>query len=245
MSKAVIFDLDGTIYFGNKVAYYALDIIGALKKIGYLIIFFSNNSRETRQDICAKLSSMNINTNISKIYTSSYATCMYLKKNNIYNIFLIGTEGFRRELLSFDINIVDEKLCESVVVGLDFDFTYDTIAKAVAAIHNGANIIASNADKNFPSENGVKKPGANAILSSILGSLDNLNYKCDIVGKPNTYMLEIICNDWKLDKKDIFVVGDSLESDIAMADNFKCKSILVNEKNNLEKVLEIINRERL
>ena len=40
-------------------------------------------------------------------------------------------------------------------------------------------------------------------------------------------MLEILCKDWGLDKQHIVVVGDRMESDMAMAKNFNCKGILV------------------
>ena len=84
------------------------------------------------------------------------------------------------------------------------------------------------------------------MVNSILGSC---NDKVDVdylVGKPNVYLLESICEDWKLDKNYIYVVGDSEESDILMAINFGVKSILVGNrnKNKLEDIIDIIQGSR-
>jgi len=239
MNKSVIFDLDGTIYLGDILIDNVLETINKLKKNNYKIIFFTNNSTKTREEVCFKLVNLGIKTTINEIYTSSYATAKYLSEKQINNVFLIGTEGFKKELKSFNINIVNENRCQAVVIGLDINFNYTTIAKALIAVSNGAKIIASNVDANFPIENGILKPATNSIVSSIVGSSGkNVDY---IVGKPNTYLLNIIVNDFKLDKKYIYVVGDSIESDIAMANNYGCKSILVgNNKNNFKDVIKIV-----
>jgi len=244
MKKAIIFDLDGTIYYGSSLAYFALETIEALKKHGYEIIFFTNNSTKIRKEIFQKLSNLSIETTLNRVYTSAYATAIYLSKNNFKNVFLIGTEGFKEELNLYNINVVDEYHAEAVVIGLDTTFNYGTISKALIAVNNGAKIIASNKDANYPIENGILKPGSNAILASLLGACSNK--KVDfIVGKPNTYLLEIICKDFNLNKDNIYVIGDSLESDIAMANNYGCKSILIDKNNNtLEEALKtIVTRE--
>jgi HAD superfamily hydrolase (TIGR01450 family) len=243
MNKSVIFDLDGTIYFGNTLADGALEVIQKLKYNGYQVLYFTNNSTKTRQEICNKLINLGLNVIIFEVYTSSFATAKYLNEKKINNVFLIGTNGFKKELKLFDINIVSEKESEAVVVGLDINFNYETISKALIAVSNGAKIIASNIDMNYPSEKGILKPGSNAIVSSIIGASGaKVDY---VVGKPNKYLLEIIVNDFNLDKSNMYVVGDSIDSDIAMANNYGCKSILVgHNSNSLEDVANIILDEK-
>jgi len=241
MNKAIIFDLDGTIYFGDTLAYYAQELISELRCMGYEIIFFTNNSTKTREEIFTKLNNLSIITNIENVYTSAYATAIYLKQEKLMNIFLIGTDSFKSELNNFNIEVVDEMdaEAEAVVIGLDIEFNYTDIGKALIFVNNGAKIIASNVDRNYPVENNALKPGSNAIVSSLLGACDNKGVDF-IVGKPNTFLLEIICKDFNLKKDNIWVIGDSYASDIAMANNYACKSVLVDQNNNLETVLNII-----
>lgn len=244
MSKGVIFDLDGTIYYGNEIIPFALETIDSLVKNGYEIIFFTNNSTKTRFEILQKLQKIGIKTELGKIYTSSFATAKYLNDNDIKKVFLIGSVGFQEELDNFKIEIADSHDVEAVVVGLDVEFNYYKISKALEAINCGAKLIVSNRDKNYPIENCILRPGCNSMVDAILGSCDNKIDVDYLVGKPNTYLLKSICKDWNLDKNLIYVIGDSEESDIAMANNFGVKSILVgnNSRNKLEDIIDIIQR---
>jgi FMN phosphatase YigB (HAD superfamily) len=69
-------------------------------------------------------------------------------------------------------------------------------------------------------------------------------------------MLELLCSDQGLRAEEICVVGDSIESDIEMANRFQCRSILYdhfkefsgNSHNricSLKDIHNIINREGL
>jgi len=242
MNKAVIFDLDGTIYFGDNLAPHVSDVLKYLKENNYEIIFFTNNSTKSRMTILKKLNNLGIDTDISRVYTSSYASIKYLSENSVANVFLIGSEDFQKELNDFNINVVSETECDAVVVGLDTNFNYDTISKALIAITNGKKLIVSNIDKNFPIENGVLMPGANAIVGAIIGC-SGTEVDC-IIGKPNTYLLESIVGDFNLNKNNIWVVGDGIDSDIAMANNYGCKSFLVHSNNkSLKDLIALIEKE--
>lgn len=239
--KAVIFDLDGTIYQGNSLTRNVLKTLKELKQMEIEIIFLTNNSSKTREEIKDKLDSLGVKTTLDRIYTSSYATAAFLKYNNLDNLFLIGTKSFKKELLKFGLNVVDEKKADNIVIGLDISFNYETISKAFKVALKGGKIIASNCDKNFPVENGMLKPACNAIVSALLACHEKL--KVDyMIGKPNVYMLESICRDWKFTKEQIYVVGDSLDSDIAMANNFSSKSMLTNGK-DLCNIIDIIKKD--
>lgn len=55
--------------------------------------------------------------------------------------------------------------------------------------------------------------------------------ECDLViGKPSTYMVEWIADKNNINKKNILVVGDTLESDVKMANLAGCKSIYITDK---------------
>ena len=148
MNKAVIFDLDGTIYFGNEIADFALEVIHELKVSGYDILFFTNNSTKTRVAVMDKLISLGVTTELEKIYTSSYASAMFLKENGINGVFLVGSDGFKKELLNVGINVASENECAVVVVGLDLGFNYEILSRALTALRKCRKVVAANVDKN-------------------------------------------------------------------------------------------------
>lgn len=238
MNKTVVFDLDGTIYFGENIATEALISIKNLIENNFNILFLTNNSTKTRTQIKTKLNSLGVKTDESKIYSSSYATAKYLFEQNINDVFVIGSDGLKSEINDLGINCSDENNCQAIVVGLDLEFNYQTISKALVALNRNVKFIVCNIDKFFPVENQMLKPACNAMVGALIGTSGrDIDF---IVGKPNFYLLDIICRDWKLRKEDIWVVGDSLESDIAMADSFGCKSVLVGNKGITTEVVDTI-----
>lgn len=240
----MIFDLDGTIYFGDTVAPFAHEVIQELReKLSYEVIFLTNNSTKKRETILKKLTNLGIKTTVDKIYTSAFATGKYLLEHSIENVYVIGSSEFKKELREFGIRVLDSKNVDAVVIGLDLDFDYNKIATALEAVLNGALIIASNVDANYPIENGVLRPGCNAIVASLLGTFDYKREVDYIVGKPNTYLLDIICHEHRLDKSKILIVGDSLESDIAMANNYGVDSFLVSGESTLLDIMRVIKKE--
>ena len=52
-----VFDMDGTIYLGNRVFPAALEFIKNLRKSGKKILFFTNNASHSREFYLAKLES--------------------------------------------------------------------------------------------------------------------------------------------------------------------------------------------
>ena len=137
---------------------------------------------------------------------------------------MVGSNDLINDYISLGIHVVEPEQASFVVVGLDFSFSYAKIAGALLAIENGAKLIVANRDASFPAENNKRLPGCGAMTGAIVGA--TAHEPDFIAGKPNTYMLEALCEEWNLIASEICVVGDSIESDIEMANRFHCSSIL-------------------
>ena len=241
--KLFAFDLDGTLYFGEKIVPGAKELIKYLRE-KYKIAFFTNNSSQTSDRVHEKLNNMRIGCSRDEVYTSSTATALYLKEKKIDNIYVIGSNRFRDEIENNGLRIVDNSLAENLVVGLDLDFNYNKIKNALSVILRGGKFIACNEDKFFPIGENRYMPACGAMVGAIVSST---NKRPDyVVGKPNTYILSKIAQAFKVKNYEIVVVGDSYESDIQMAINFNSKGILVNSnginKNNNMLVMENVKK---
>ena len=96
---------------------------------------------------------------------------------------------------------------QAVVVGLDTQFSYGKLAIASLYVNSGgARFIATNDDP-FDIVNGRIQPGAGAMVQAIQYSLDETKLgkeRCtpEVVGKPNPYAIELICQEHNIrDKK--------------------------------------------
>lgn len=227
--STLVFDLDGTIYNGNSAIEGAKDAITKLKDLNYRIFYFTNNSAKSRQQIVNKLNGLGFLAKPQNTYCASYAILKYLFKKKLKTIYLIGSNDLREELLTRGIKIKNSSHVSAVVVGLDFAFGYNKITVALDAINKGAKLIVANSDSSYTIENNKRLPGCGAMVGAIVGAT---SHAPDFtIGKPNTYMLELLCKEHKLSPAEICIVGDSPESDIKMADNLKCQSILFDPEN--------------
>lgn len=224
--KAVAFDLDGTIYVGDTVVDGAVDLVRHLREKGVQVFFFTNSSTRTRRQVLEKLDRMGLAPSLDRIYTSGYAAAAYLAAKSISSVFCLGTAGLRDELAASGIrSTVDPGESEALVVGLDPDFSYGRLADIMPLASRGCPIVACNMDRSFPVENGRFLPGCGPGVAAVEFALGR---KVDFVaGKPNTFMMELLEADWGLCSSEIAVVGDSLESDIGMAERHGCRSFLI------------------
>ena len=225
--NAVAFDLDGTIYTGEKLVDGAAEIITYLKDKNIKICYFTNNSGKTRKDIHKKLLKLGLNLEIGTVYNSSYAAGVYLKNNHFKKVYCCGSPGLQEELAFTGIKCVrDNEAPEAVVVGLDLEFNYKKMAVALNLLRNrDCQFIVCNKDRNYPIEDYRLMPGCGTIVAALEFAADR---QVDvIIGKPETFMLDLLCKDWNLRSEEILVVGDTFDSDIAMADSYGSPSLLI------------------
>ena len=224
------FDLDGTLYFGESLIEGAIDLISFIQK-NYNVVFFTNNSTKTRKEIHSKLIHLGFKCNLKEVFTSSYIAGKYLSEAGIDNVYVIGSEGLRSEILDNGIRIIDNSMAENLIVGLDLNFSYNKIETAMTVIMKNGKFIVCNEDKFFPVEKNKFMPACGAMVGAITATS---NKKPDfVVGKPNTYILSKIEKAYGIKHHEILVVGDSYESDIMMAKNNNSKAILVNSNKNV------------
>lgn len=225
--KAVGFDLDGVVYFGSKLAAGAKKIIDELRGYGYKVFFITNNSSKTREEISIKLKGLGIEVEVMDIFTSGYACATFLSNlKKKAKIFVLGSVGLKKLLSQRGLNLVTDSECNYLVVGYDAKFDYNKACFGLRAIQNGAKFIVCNLDRNFPGDNGRIFPGCGAIVAFMAVALGR--GPDFVIGKPNTYILELAASKFYLKPKEIIFVGDSLETDISMANKFGSPSVLVN-----------------
>jgi len=245
--KLYALDMDGTIWKGNELCTGALELIEFLQK-NYKVVFHTNSSTKTKIAIKNKLNQFNINCNLNEIYTSASLVIDYLKENKILNdLYVIGSKDFKTELINEGLSLQSSKYAKNVIVGMDINFSYRKIKNALQVLNRKGQFIACNIDANFPIGNGKIMPGCGAMVGAIIGASGVIPY---VVGKPNTYLIKKISNEFNVKYDEIVVIGDSYLSDIVMAQVIGCNFIYIgsdksisNKCNNLLEVLQILKGE--
>ena len=228
--KCIVFDLDGTIYFGNKPAPQANNIIKKARKLYKHVFFLTNNSAKTRKQVLEKLVDLGIDAKLEELITSSYAIVKYLQTNNYKEVYCIGTNDLIQEIELAGI-YAKSQTPQAIIVGYNPDFKLNDLNELANIQSSNCELIVANKERNYPKENGYILPGAGPIVCAVETLL---NKTTDIiVGKPNTEMLKITLSNLNIQPDEICIVGDSYDSDIKMAQNFGAQGILITkEKRN-------------
>ena len=234
--KGVILDMDGVIYKGDSAIKSAIRAIKIWNNNNIRICFLTNNSTKNQLQFAKKLKLMGLIVKKKSIISTSVATANYLKENFKLNtkIYVIGSMSLKKAVFNqgFISNNIDAKV---VVVGLDIKISYNKIHLASKLVRNGAILIGTNPDKLFPSEKDFK-PGAGTIIQSIKAA--SYDAKSINIGKPNSYFVNTAIRYLGLNKKNVILIGDQLETDILAANNSNITSVLVKTgvKNNNKKI---------
>lgn len=216
--QLLILDLDGVLYRGSEPIAEAVQTVLRLPSLGKPVFYLTNNSGLTREQYVERLQAMGIPAEPSHFMTSAWATTQYvLSQYGRVNVFVVGEPGLQRELQNAGIQTIenpDEQPVDCVVVGIDRSFSYERLRQAQWAVLGGAAFIATNADSTYPAENDRLLPGAGTIVAAIRTASGTEPF---VVGKPNTWMLELLLQRNGYAAQDALLIGDRLDTDIALA----------------------------
>ena len=212
---AYIFDLDGTVYLGDPLLPGAATTIMHLQATGSKIIFLSNNPTRTRAQYAAKLTALGIPAAPADVVNSSYVMVQWLLAEAPGSrVFVIGEQPLCDELRAAGFDLAnDADGVEFVIASFDRTFTYRKLQIAFDAIRAGARFVATNPDRYCPTPTGGE-PDAAAMIAAVEACT-----ACPVevvVGKPSSIMVQTIAGMLRLPPARCLVVGDRLETDIAM-----------------------------
>ncbi|MBS3068588.1 HAD-IIA family hydrolase [Candidatus Micrarchaeota archaeon] len=224
MLKAILLDLDGTVYRGSRVIAGVPQAIAEVRKRGMKIFFISNASMRTRGEQAEKLKKMGIVCDIREMYNTAYATASYIKHHHPNSsIYVISEGGLKKEIELLGLKTTESENADVVATGLDPDINFEKLVKAFRAIYNGAIFITSNADRIYPTEKGLL-PGSGCIAAFLEYGTRK---KPIIIGKPSPHLIEAILDDNNLKRSEVLIVGDNYETDLHAAKKMKIKCALV------------------
>lgn len=211
--QCFLFDMDGTIYLGDRLLPGALDFLRELDEKGMPYYFLTNNSSKSRSDYVKKLARLGLKTPAEKIFSSGEATAIYLKKRGGgKRIFLVGTPSLEKEFVGHGFQLVQDNP-DYAVLGFDTTLTYEKLRKLCDFATEGIPYIATHPDITCPTETGFI-PDIGAMMALVETSTGR---KPDvIVGKPHSPIVEAIVEKTGYRVDQLAMVGDRLYTDIAM-----------------------------
>ena len=224
--KLYIFDMDGTIYLGNRVFPFAIRFIKNLRAAGKKVLFFTNNASHNDDFYVAKLARLGFEATRDEIMTAGDVTAEFLKRHRAgKSVYLLGTEELVSDFKSKGINLLngDEKSADIVITSFDTTLTYEKLNSACRFVRNGSEYLSTHPDFNCPTENGFI-PESGAIAAFVTASTGKTP---TYFGKPYKETVEMIAEATGFSIDEMCIFGDRLYTDIALGKRFGVTAVLV------------------
>jgi HAD superfamily hydrolase (TIGR01450 family) len=214
--RAFILDLDGVIYRGDQLLPGACEFISWADATGRKLIFLSNNSFATPDEVAAKLARLGASHPEGRALTAGAAAARQIAERHPGgSVYVLGVASVERMVEAEGLRAVwregmDGSTPDAVLVGLDFTLSYDRLRRGLRAVLAGADFIAVNRDPTLPVEGGFD-PGTGALVAA----LEYASGKAaEIVGKPEPGVMLEALRAMDAKASETLVVGDGLALDI-------------------------------
>lgn len=212
--KLFLFDMDGTLYLGNRLYDFTIDLLAAIRNNGAKYLFMTNNSSKSVQDYIKKLAKLGIASDEEDFITSSQATAYYLLKHHAgKTLYVCGTESLKEELRKQGFAVTEElDKVECLVMGFDTELTFKKLEDVSKLLLGRPELpyVATNPDYVCPTEFGSVPD-----CGSVCDMLYNVSKRRPLViGKPEPLMPSLAMDKWGIDAAHTLVIGDRIYTDI-------------------------------
>ncbi len=215
--KAILCDIGGVLYSGDKAIVGAVEAIKEIKK-HYPVRFLTNTTQKTSEGVVRKLRSLGFEIDKKEVITALDITKMFLQQQRSNAYFLLTDEA-----LAFFDDLKYEKE-EYVIVGdAQENFSYKNLNTAFRKLHAGSKLVAIAKNRYFQDKDGLSMDAGCFVAALEYASMQEAR----ILGKPSREFFHLACEDMGVSPAECIMIGDDIEGDVKGAQNAGIKGVLV------------------
>ncbi len=224
--KLFLFDMDGTIYMGNRLFEGVTELLGKIEKKGGMYVFITNNSSKSVKDYVKKVRKMGIKADRENFFTSAQAAVMIFEEkfpNRL--VYCQGTKSFIKELKKSGMRVTQKytSRAEAVLVGFDPELTGKKLENTCKTLMRDLPYYATNPDWVCPTEFGAVPD-----CGSMCFGIEHATGKKPVfIGKPEPMMIQTVMKKFSASREETLVIGDRLYTDIASGVNAGVDTVCV------------------
>jgi HAD superfamily hydrolase (TIGR01450 family) len=212
----VLLDLDGCVWLGDECTPRAPEAISALRAAGKSIAFLTNDARLAPEEYVRRLWSLGVQAALEEVITAGSAIQHVLAEREPPKAaYVIGSDAIYRHVEDAGcpvVNYTDRAGSADIVVVAAYDkFQLAELRAAIQSVLAGAEILAANRDRTFPTSDGLW-PATGSLVAALEYATERT---ARTIGKPDPQMFETALD--RLGPGRALVVGDRLDSDLAGA----------------------------
>ncbi|MEG3628468.1 HAD-IIA family hydrolase [Streptomyces poriticola] len=205
--RAVLLDLEGTLYARGAVIDGAAETVAALRELGVGLRFLTNTDSKPAERIRADLAGYGLTVAAEELFTPVVAAAQLLTAAGARTYPLVS-----RELRAVLPTLADEPPYSHVVIGDCRDtLDYAALDGAFRAVRDGAQLLALQTGRYFKRADGDHLD-TGAVVSAVAYAAGT---EARVLGKPATDFFELAAHSMDVPVTGCVVVGDDATTDIA------------------------------
>jgi HAD superfamily hydrolase (TIGR01458 family) len=207
--KGLLIDLDGTLYVEDAPIPGAREALLRLEAAGIPYRYVTNTTRKPRREVVSRLRKLGFPARKNLVSTPAVAANARLAGKRCHPLV---TQALLEDIP--DLILADTGPTEHVLIGdLGDGFDYALLNRAFRLLMDGAELVALQRNRFWQERDG---PSLDA--GPFVAALEYASGKtATVVGKPELAFFEAALRGLGLEAKDVAMVGDDAESDVAGA----------------------------
>jgi 4-nitrophenyl phosphatase len=225
--RALIVDIDGTLFRGPVPLPGILRLFTFLRSRRLPVVVVSNNTTKTAAEYQRKLAGQGVQIRGDQILTAAAATAGYLRSELGVGarLYVIGEPALDEVLRQAGFVLLQDvsQPADAVVVGGDSALTYDKLKHAALLLQRGARFVGTNPDLLCPTDEGLV-PEAGTTLAALQAAT---GIAPTVIGKPARPLFDLAVQRLGRRPAEVAILGDRLETDIYGGQQAGLKTVLV------------------
>lgn len=225
--RGVVLDVDGTVVRGDEPIPGAAAGLDAIDAAGVDRVFVSNNPTKRPAAYVDRFARAGFEVAASEVITAGTVTTRYLREERPDDdLFVVGESGLVEILTEAGLSVVGvDDDPDALVASVDEAFDYRTLCEALWTLSDDdVAFVGTDPDVVIPAV-GRDVPGSGAIINAIAGVAERDPEV--VLGKPSDTAREMVLEQLGVPPESILVVGDRLDTDIALGERAGMTTALV------------------
>jgi len=219
MLKAILLDLDGVLYIGDKALPGAVLAVQSLREAGYRLAGVTNTTTQSRRKIAGKLAGMGFTLQPEDIRTPAALAVTRIGKRRVR---LFVRDGLREDFSGLREDSVQPEVIVMGDIGGE-GYPPGLLREIFAHVMDGAELLALHKNRFWQ-----KPDGLHLDLGVFVAAIEYATGKqAEVLGKPSKDFFLGICGSLGAATHEALMVGDDIESDIGGARDAGLKTALV------------------
>ena len=221
---AILLDVDGVLHVSGEPIPGMEDAIARLRAKGHRLRFVTNNTTRSRAVLAAELRGLGVELDDAEVQTTAAAAARALAGKRVLALTM---QGIIEDLEG--IELVGEGADAVLLGGADETeetgrvFSYMNLARAFGELQMGAELYCLHKNRWWQTSRGPLLD-AGAFVAGLEYAAE---VEAIVVGKPSVPYFEAALEAIDADPERTWIVGDDLEADIAGAQKFGMRTVLV------------------